>query len=106
MTAKLAGNNKESFDRIFGGSKITIEEELRLKEVCKQIRKLSFQDISKRGLCRAHDILTGGVVLPAKAISDQSRYMWLELNRISRNPPRVSSYVRKLEKAYAALRVK
>jgi hypothetical protein len=106
VSLELTDNNG-SFSKVFGESKITQDEESQLHEICMKIRAISLIDITQRGLNMAHNIITGGVALPAKLLTaiEKESYIYAELNRITKNPPRSRMYLNKLEKVYSILRV-
>lgn len=97
-----------SFNQIFGKTKITEDEKIKLLDVCQKIRKLDITSLSKNSLQTAHDILTGGATFPAtvKTSSEQVWHIYSELDKITKNPPPARIYINKLEKVYQALRLR
>jgi hypothetical protein len=97
-----------SFNQMFGRSKITDEERIKLFDICKKIRKLDITSLSKNSLQTAHDILTGGASFPAtvKTSSEQAWHIYSELDTITKNPPPARLYINKLEKVYQALKLR
>lgn len=104
---KSVGNGG-SFQKMFGRSGITKEEELQLQDICQKIRKLDITALSKNSLHTAHNILTGGATFPTtiKTPNEQAWHIYTELDTITKNPPPARSYINKLEKVYQALRLK
>lgn len=106
MADKCVGNG--SFKRMFGETKITPEDALRLEDICKKIRGLDITALSKNSLYTAHDILTGGATFPthARSAGDHTWQIYSEIDKITSNPPKSRGYITKLEKVYQTLRLK